>query len=411
MNDALPLWLNNGYDWDVGMWQESLDLEGNPTSENRRARVQGRQTYVFSLAEKLSTCCSASNIVQAGFSGIESHFNNENGMLRTILSPDGTVVDDSNKLYDQTFHLLALSSSRDLIMTATEDAEKLLTKIIETYRNPDGEGFVENCKHQPYQSNAHMHLFEAALSWVEACEEDNVPSGRWRKIAENIAAFSAKTFIDQDGGFLREFFNSNWKPKSGLDGTIVEPGHQFEWAWLFARWAKLNGNQTYLKTAKQLFEAGTNGINSFTGAAVNTLNERLEPVTIASRLWPQTEWLKASLVLFEASSGWERLAYLRHIEQAHAVLTRFLDTPKPGLWFDTLKGDNTFEHHVSPASSFYHIAGAIDQLMSTYDAVSKDQGIFTGLAVDAGYISGASQFDPFPMTGDESHRSAFNSFH
>ena len=36
-------------------------------------------------------------------------------------------------------------------------------------------------------------------------------------------------------------FDADWRPLAGLTGRLVEPGHQFEWAWLLERWSRLRG--------------------------------------------------------------------------------------------------------------------------------------------------------------------------
>ena len=95
------------------------------------------------------------------------------------------------------------------------------------------------------------------------------------------------------------------------------------------------------------------------------MNEKLEMVTEDARLWPQTEWLKAALILLELCSYEESQHYLNHVEQSYKSLLRYLETEKEGLWYDQLLGNNTFVKHVSPASSFYHIACAFKQLAST----------------------------------------------
>lgn len=379
---ALPLWAHNGYDWSQSMWHESLNLNGKPTTENKRARVQGRQTYVYGLFADMGKNVHARVMVHAGISAIRNNYLNQHGLLATVLSNNGKPFDESNKLYDQTFFLLALAQGRKHIPNASAQAEKLRQKIIETYKNPKGYGFVENCDQHPYQSNAHMHLLEASLAWAEACREDGTCGAAWEKLASDICLLAAEKFIDRKGIFLREFFNSKWQPKEGKDGTIVEPGHQFEWAWLLARWARYSNNQHYLHLAKHLFEAGIKGINPNTGAAVNTMNENLEMVTEDARLWPQTEWLKAALILLELSSYEESQHYLNHVEQSYKSLSRYLETEKEGLWYDQLLGDNTFVKHVSPASSFYHIACAYKQLATTQEhfAILDDTNDLTAVA-------------------------------
>lgn len=362
---ALPLWWQEGFDWQVGSWRESLSLEGKPIDENRRARVQGRQTFVFSALKGMGIDGAWDVLVQAGFDGIANHYCNEEGLLRTVLSDKAVPVDTTTKLYDQTFVLLALASARHQMPTAHVWAQLLLAKIKEKFRTIDGIGYVENCSRHPFQSNAHMHLLEAAMAWAQACREDGVCGAVWEQLASQIVDLAQQNFIDKEGGFLREFFNAQWQPKEGPDGTIVEPGHQFEWAWLFVRWFNFTGNRVFFDVAKSLYRAGSKGINSNTGVAVNTLNEHLLKVTDDARLWPQTQWLKASLVLFQHSKGFMRTYYLGQIEAAFFAVNKYLDTPTPGLWYDRLRADGRFDQTPAPASSMYHIVVAIWQLLET----------------------------------------------
>lgn len=370
--DALPLWWNKGFDWQTGTWRESLNQECRPTEQDRRARVQGRQTYVFALADRMNIDGPWDVLVHAGFDSITNRYMGRNGLLHTVLSNEGMPVDPSNKMYDQTFVLLALATARHKIDHAQHRALEMLVKIEGKYRRVDGVGFVENCREHPFQSNAHMHLFEAAIAWAEACREDEVNGELWENLASEIAELARTKFIDANGGFLREFFNAQWQPKEGRDGTIVEPGHQFEWAWLLARWARFTGQEIYQQLAERLFRCGAKGISQRHGAAVNTMDNHLNQVTDEARLWPQTEWLKAALVLFEGAEGFMRCYYLAQIDAAYSALEKYLDTRVKGLWLDKLLANGELADGVAPASSFYHIACAIDQLQNTLASLSPD---------------------------------------
>ena len=124
-------------------------------------------------------------------------------------------------------------------MRPSADAEALaLLDAIEAHlRHPAG-GFVE-AGDPPFQANPHMHLFEACLAWLEAKEADHGGGARFEAVAAEIAELALTRFIDPDAGFVREFFAADWSPAPGEAGRIVEPGHQFEWAWLLERWVGL----------------------------------------------------------------------------------------------------------------------------------------------------------------------------
>ncbi len=81
-----------------------------------------------------------------------------------------------------------------------------------------------------------MHMLEAALAWDEAA-----PDPLWRDLADEIAELCLSRFLHSETGALLELFDGDWNPLSEGDQAAVEPGHQFEWAWLLARWGRLAG--------------------------------------------------------------------------------------------------------------------------------------------------------------------------
>ena len=89
-------------------------------------------------------------------------------------------------------------------------------------------GFVETfAQAEPLSSNSHMHLLEASLVWLELDEDP-----RWRTLAEEIIELAMTRLIDARTGALPEFFTADWRPQPDW---VIEPGHQFEWAWLLLR--------------------------------------------------------------------------------------------------------------------------------------------------------------------------------
>jgi mannose/cellobiose epimerase-like protein (N-acyl-D-glucosamine 2-epimerase family) len=141
----------------------------------------------------------------------------------------------------------------------------------------------------------------------------------------------------------------------------VEPGHQFEWAWLLSRWARRRHEPAAELAARRLFAAGARGLDPVRGVAVDALNEDMTVRSSRARLWPQTERLKAALMLHGNGDGADD-AWLAHARGAAEALWRYLDTPTRGLWRDKLTPTNRFVDEPAPASSLYHIAGAVAAL-------------------------------------------------
>lgn len=351
---ALPLWWSVGADGDGG-YHDLIDQDGRPLAATKRARVQARQSFVYAQALKMELPGVWRSAAEHGLAYMRSHFRRPDGLYRTSLDAAGAPLDEDAYLYDQAFFLMALATLAGIEAAPAPllaEAESLLTAIEQAMTHPAG-GFREAGAH-PFQANCHMHLLEAALAWVEVGGGD-----RWRTLAGRIVDLALRRFIDPDHGFLREFFDAAWAPEAGEGGRLVEPGHQFEWAWLMARWARLSATPEPLAAARRLFQAGTRGIDIRRGVAIDELHEIEQIRSARARLWPQTEYLKAALILAVDDDASGDGGYLAHAARAADGLWRYLETPVAGLWWDKMLEDSSFIDEPAPASSLYHIIGAV----------------------------------------------------
>jgi mannose-6-phosphate isomerase len=283
----------------------------------------------------------------------------ENDLFRTLVRPDGSPADDTVWIYDQAFALFAMAEAARVspdpsILT---EAARALLQALDQRRLAAG-GFLEASREHPYQSNPHMHLFEASLAW-RAVD----PAGPWDALADEVANLALTQFIDANGG-LHEFFAEDWSFEPGVDGRIVEPGHQFEWAWLLERWSKLRGHPGAHAAAVRLFEIGsTYGVDRGRGVAFDQLLDDFSIHQPNARLWPQTERIKAAVALAaSAESPAARANYLKEAVLGVEGLRTYLDVPVRGAWRDKMKPNGTFIDEPAPASSFYHIVCAIAEL-------------------------------------------------
>jgi len=352
---ALPLWWALGADHENGGFHELLEQDGVAEAAPRRARVQTRQSFVYARAGKLGWQGPSREAAVHGMRFFRAHYLREDGLFRTLVDSHGREIDNAATLYDQAFALLALASLSDLPGApagALEEAIALLDAIERTMRHQAG-GFRENAA-SAFQSNPHLHLFEAALAWSEAGG-----GAVWDALADEIAALALSRFIDADEGFLREHFTEKWEPALGARGRLVEPGHQFEWAWLIARWGRARREPKAEVAARRLFAAGARGVDVVRGVAIDALNEDTTVRSSRARLWPQTERLKAALYLHEMGGDDSHQA---HALAAAESLWRYLDVSTRGLWRDKLTPTNRFVEEPAPASSLYHIVGAVEAL-------------------------------------------------
>ena len=354
---ALPIWSSLGQATD-GAFAEVLSLDGRSLSLPRRARVQARQIFVYAHAGINGWQGPWRCIVKRGLERLYADYLRPDGLCRTTLTSTGTPLDETAYLYDQAFVLFALSAAKSAgIDDPTLETRAVALRDALLAAGPADGGLIEAGDH-PYQSNAHMHLLEACLGW-EAAGGD----AGWTALADRVVDLAMTHFIDAEGGFLREFFASDWTPASGEDGRLVEPGHQFEWAWLLARVGRARGRADVTEAARRLYAFGRTGISERPMIAIDAMNEDGTVRSRRARLWPQTEWLKASLILAENATDGERQRLMEDAASALRALWLYL-TPE-GLWRDKHLPQGGFIDEPAPASSLYHIAAAFGQLAET----------------------------------------------
>jgi len=358
---ALPLWAATGQD-ESGGFVEALSLDGRAQHSARRARVQARQIWSYVEAGRLGWEGPWRRAVESGCRYFETYHLDKDGACRTLLNSDGSPLDETIVLYDQAFSMLALSAARRVVADGDrlEDAAMRMRGLLSERRHVRG-GYKEAGKH-PYQSNPHMHLLEACLAWHDVGGDST-----WLEMADGLVDLALSSFIDARGGFLREFFDADWQPFDGEDGRLVEPGHQFEWAWLLARYAALRKRPEALEAAEGLYEYGLRGVDERTGIALDALNDDGRPRGGRARLWPQTEWLKAALKLAEVGDPAHASQRLKEAEAALGAINGYL-LPF-GLWRDKRLANGSFIEEPAPASSFYHIVGAYSQLQASADRI------------------------------------------
>jgi mannose/cellobiose epimerase-like protein (N-acyl-D-glucosamine 2-epimerase family) len=355
LNDAAyPLWSTKGVD-PAGGFHERLAQDATPLADRRRSRVTPRQAYCFAMGPCLGWRGDAAALVEHGLKFWYEKFQRPDGLFRTLINADGTVADDRAVTYDQAFGLLAFhlgATLGDWRAVRERQARELLQVVLTHTKRPTG-GFENGVPTSlPLESNPHMHLFEAMLAGCEVSSETNL----WKPLADEIGEFALTHFFDRNG-LLHEFFGEDWKFAPGTPGRIVEPGHQYEWAWLLLRWAG-DKHPKARATALKLIEV-TEAHCIRDGLALQQVLDDFSPHDASARLWPQTERLKAA-ALAARMTGDARYSSIA-IAATEAML-RYLDTPVAGLWYDRISADGKLVDEPAPASSFYHLVVAVGEL-------------------------------------------------
>jgi mannose-6-phosphate isomerase len=347
---ALPLWAGAGVDPVGGLFQETLSVAGAPVEAPRRARTQTRQVFVYASAAAAGYGQAWLAVARTGWARFVAVYRRPDGLFINRAAGDGTPLDTEVAVYEQAFALLAMAALRAADPQAGDlagEAQRTLAALRD--RRAAAGGFQESGPH-PYQANCHMHLFESAMAW-EAQTSGTAGGRAWAALSDELAELALTRFIDRETGVLREFFDADWRALSG-EGGLVEPGHQFEWAWLLERWGRARGEASALAAARRLFDNGLKGVDRGRQVAVNALWDDGSVRDGAARLWPQTEHLKAALALGDADQA----------VTAARGLAQYLEVPARGAWRDKLRPDGTFVEEPAPATSFYHLMVAILEL-------------------------------------------------
>jgi mannose-6-phosphate isomerase len=348
-DQALPFWGGAGHEGEGRGAREHLGLDGAASDiPFKRMRVQARQVYVFSQAALLGWP-EGEKLARQGYEFIARRGERPDGGWVRRLSPDGEVVDDAVDLYDQAFVLFALAWY--IRLTGSADAATRARRTTEWIgahmRAPHG-GFhnVTPVEPGPRQQNPHMHLLEAMLALYEVTGEP-----AYAEVAHELVALFRRRLFDQATGTLGEFFEPDWSPASGAIGDHVEPGHHFEWVWLLDRCERLTGANAKAEINRLYEFACRHGVDPQTALVWDVVARDGSVRQRSTRLWPQTEALKAHAVMARRGAGGGG-----HIPLVvRNLLSRFFQGCPAGAWVDQFDGVGAPTTDKIPTSSFYHV--------------------------------------------------------
>ncbi len=342
------------------LFPERLSIRGEKDACPHRLFVQARHVFAFCELGRLGWTGPWREMVHANIDFLVEHGRRADGFYIHRFDHNGAVFDARADLYDQAFMLLALAYAGralerpDLFAVA----EALGDALDRSWRLPHGgyfEGEIAVCP--PYRQNPHMHLLECFVALHGA---SGAP--RWRRDAEHIAGLCMRSFLHTESGALLEYFDAELSPLEGEQGRIVEPGHCFEWAWLFESLALWGTPEATRVSDRMAGFARRHGLDHSRGVAINEVLVDGSIRNPAARLWPQTERLKAALARYRRTGEHEERL---EAAAAYAGLAQYFETPARGAWRDKLKADGTWVEEPAPGSSLYHITCALAELIDT----------------------------------------------
>ncbi len=342
------------------LFPERLSIHGERDACPRRLFVQARHVFSYCELGRLGWKGPWREMVHANVDFLVERGRRADGFYIHRFDHRGDVFDPRADLYDQAFMLLALAHAgraleRPKLFAAAEELGDALEKA---WRLPHGgyfEGEIAVCP--PYRQNPHMHLLECFIALHEV-----TGAPRWRRDAEHIARLCARSFLHAETVALLEYFDAGLRPLEGQDGRVVEPGHCFEWAWLFETLAEWDAPDATAVSDRLAAFARRHGLDFVRGVAINEVTTDGRVRNAAARLWPQTERLKAALARLRRTGEEEERA---EAAAAYAGLLKYFETPRRGAWRDKLEPDGSWGEEPAPGSSMYHITCALAELIDT----------------------------------------------
>jgi mannose-6-phosphate isomerase len=355
---AFPRSIDVGRDTIRGGFHERFAPDGCVIDDPRRARVAARQIYVFAIAERMGWGDRARPALRHALDFMDHHLAGTDGIAIPTVDARGHPVKTGFDLYDQAFVLFGLAAAAAIGERTSElrdTARRLRDRMIAGWKHPHA-GFEEaQPRTIPLKANPHMHLLEAALAW-SAVDDDPT----WVAMADEVAELCLARFINPANGALHEYYDGDWRfvDHAGLD--VVEPGHQFEWAWLLISWGTSRNRINAITVARRLVAlAEEYGVSTTEQLAVNELNADLTVRDARLRLWPQSERIKAHVALAGiARDNTERHAAEVKVDLATRGLLRFFDHPVDGSWWEHLDANGLPVSEPARTSSLYHITCA-----------------------------------------------------
>lgn len=360
LNSAMPLWAGPGMHASGAAW-EALDFTGQPVVDDRvRVRVQARQLYVFALALRCDwQPARARQLIEGLWPVLSSGCQRADGLYGKSYSLEqATLLDDTFCLYDTAFVLLALAKVRTVLDTATVDAQisQVLSALDTVAAHPDG-GFYEELPALGSRlQNPHMHLFESLLALRDAgygCDVD--------QRLNTLFEFISSTFFDQDLGLVRE------RQPDSAEPMTFEPGHSLEWTWLLTWYANYDVAQRE-PFAQALYRRAVDSLDE-AGRACMVADINGGKPDASCRLWSQAEALKAHVCMALAGGEMAELALPAALTCAKDLMQHWLAPAHEGGWHDHFAADQSLAAANMPASTGYHLFGAIMELRDTLNRI------------------------------------------
>jgi mannose/cellobiose epimerase-like protein (N-acyl-D-glucosamine 2-epimerase family) len=297
-------WTGPGWDAARQGFHERLTAELTPAPgfAHRRLHLCARQLYVLARAPAVVGAEVPAGLTQAVFETLVRRFRDPvHGGFFARLDLDGAPLDRRKDLYGLAFVLFGLAAYRAATGDDTaRDVARQTLQEIQQHMAVAGGWFAAITDEDwaggepALVQNPHMHLFEACLA-----QEHVDADPRWREAADALRRLFDRHLYDKALKMLGEFFDDSGNPPPDHD-YVVEPGHQFEWAWLLFAHAARRGTAPPAAAGDLIDTAVAFGTDPEHGGIWDRMNAAGEILDENKRIWPVCEAIKAHAARWRA---------------------------------------------------------------------------------------------------------------
>ena len=319
----LPFWCGPALDQKNGGWMACLSNDLKPDhTQPKGLIVNARILWAFSAAYRAKKHPLHQQMAERAFDFVMNKFwDAQNGGAFWRLDDAGKVIDDSKKIYGQSFYIYALTEfHRAFGNEAALARAKELFELVERHaHDATFGGYFEVCNrdwsaagvearlsekdmNEKKSMNNHLHVLEAYTNLYRVWPDARVAE----RLRELVEVFLTR-ILDARTKHLHHFFDEQWNVRS----DTYTFGHDIEASWLLCETAEELGDKNLLQrvqtVAVQMAEAafdeglGADGALCYEGKN----GEIIDP---GHECWPQAEAVIGFLNAFEISGDGKFLA-------------------------------------------------------------------------------------------------------